>query len=125
MFLLAWKVYKPLAIACLIICTTLFVLPGSAFPQGGWMDAVFFDKWVHCGLFFLLVYLWRFFFPVETIFHQLVFLFAFIYGLGIEVMQHYLVLNRSFDLGDLVADLMGAFLGIWLWTKGYKKNRPL
>jgi VanZ family protein len=49
---------------------------------------------------------------------------AVAYGLSIEIIQDRLVTNRSFDLGDLLADFIGSIIGIWLWVR-YKKNKPL
>jgi VanZ family protein len=49
---------------------------------------------------------------------------AVAYGLSIEIIQDRLVTNRSFDLGDLLADFIGSIIGVWLWVR-YKKNKPL
>ncbi len=34
------------------------------------------------------------------------------YGIGMEFVQKYCVVNRSFDLGDIVADALGCITGL-------------
>ena len=40
----------------------------------------------------------------------LIFVVACVYGIGMEYMQKYLIPMRDFDLGDIIADLIGAGL---------------
>ena len=115
---------KPLAVIWLLIISVLFFLPGSAFPKENWLDDIYFDKWVHLGFFALLLFLWRFYLPALIKYDGIVLLAALVYGLAVECIQHYWIANRSFDVGDVVADLAGAFLGLLVW-QWYKKNRPL
>lgn len=70
----------------------------------------------------MLVFLWSFYFPQEKKFTFILLLFAFIYGLTVEVVQHFLISNRSFDIGDLIADMLGACAGLWLWNRVYIKK---
>ena len=107
------------AIGWFVICTVLLVLPGSAFPKENWLSEIWFDKWVHIGLFALLVTLccWgalkktheqrllRKHFIVFTI-------LAIVYGTGMEFVQEHLVINRSFDNGDIAADAIGSVIGL-------------
>lgn len=46
------------------------------------------------------------------------------YAVGIEVVQHYFIPARSFDWGDVAADVLGAGLGLWVWRRVYKKIDP-
>ncbi|HEY0041918.1 MAG TPA: VanZ family protein [Flavisolibacter sp.] len=118
------KQAKTAALVWLVFISVLFFLPGSALPKQGWLDGIHFDKWVHFGFFGLLLFLWRFYWPAKTGYHVLLLVMAFLYGLGVELIQHYYVANRSFDSGDLIADMVGAVAGILFW-EWYKKNRPL
>jgi hypothetical protein len=112
---------KILAIAWLTIISILFFLPGSALPHAGWHKSLLFDKWVHLGFFALLVFLWRFYFAAEQKFHLILLGAAFVYGLLVELIQHYLIDNRSFDAFDVAADMAGAVIGILCW-QWYKKK---
>lgn len=48
---------------------------------------------------------------------------SLLYGVGMEFVQKYLVVNRSFDLGDIMADAAGCAIGvIYSRRKVIKKN---
>ena len=118
--------YKWVAITWLIFISILFVLPGSAFPKENLFTRIHFDKWVHIGLFFILVYLWRSAYEgrqMGSVFFLLV--FSLCYGVTVEFVQENWVPNRSFDIYDVLADLTGTVLGIITWNLAYKKNKPL
>jgi hypothetical protein len=110
------------AVIWFLIISVLFFLPGSALPKAGWLDGIYFDKWVHCGFFALLVFLWRFYFPNARLYSWWLLFIALCYAFSVEVIQYYFVPNRSFDLFDVAADMVGAFAGMWLWTRRYIKK---
>lgn len=111
----------PLFIAYIIFITLLFSLPGSAFPSDDWMSRIWFDKWVHIGIFFLLAILfgWTFL----NLRNRWIFFFvsAAAYGLFIEFAQDSFIPNRGFDIGDWVADLVGIVTGILVFRRYGKK----
>jgi VanZ family protein len=113
---------KFLAVVWLLVISVLFFLPGSALPGEGIFGIPHFDKYVHFGFFAVLVVLWRFYFEPGAKFTWLLFLLAFCYGLGVELIQHYFVANRAFDLSDVAADILGAIAGLWFWTRRYIKK---
>jgi len=45
-----------------------------------------------------------------------------VYGIGMELVQHYFINNRSFDLGDIAADAAGCLLGVVYSTSRYIKK---
>ena len=125
--MLRWKIfrYKTVALVWLIIMSVLFFLPGSALPKEHWLDAIHFDKWVHVGLFAVLVFLWRSSFNQEfKNYNWMLLLSALLYGLAVEFIQKYWVPNRSFDLYDVLADSIGSVVGLFVWLR-YIKNKPL
>lgn len=104
------------AIGWIILCTILLTLPGSSFPKEDWLDKIWFDKWVHIGLFAAIVVTWCWGVfkngsenPAKH-FLQIT-LLAIIYGIAMEFVQKYLVVNRSFDMADIIADAVGAYVG--------------
>jgi len=122
--MLRWKIfrYKTLAIVWLLIMNILFFLPGSALPQESWFDAVYLDKWVHIGLFAVLIFLWRSSFNWDYNNYNWILLFsALLYGLSVEFIQKYWIPNRSFDLYDVAADMAGSVIGLLIWLRVYKK----
>ncbi len=51
------------------------------------------------------------------------FLLAAFYGIGVETVQDQFIANRSFDIGDWIADMIGAVAGIWVWRWGQQNKR--
>jgi VanZ family protein len=117
-----------------IISTILLTLPGSSFPTENWLDKIWFDKWVHIIMFALLVFL--FCWGIQRRYNSekknnIFILIAFacaVYGISMEYVQRNFIPNRSFDTGDIIADVIGCFAGWWLAKKlagSTEKNRPL
>jgi VanZ family protein len=107
------------AIGWLLISTLLLTIPGSAFPTENWLSKIWFDKWVHIGMFALMTFLWcwalhkkkilRVKFPNVFIGIGII---CLLYGVAMEFVQEYIVVNRSFDTGDIIADAAGCLLGV-------------
>ena len=114
-----------LPIAALIFFTILFCLPGSAFPKDDWLSKIAFDKWVHIGIFTVLLFLWcrGLTLNSQSAYITLV-IIAVLYGFLIEIIQDRFVANRSYDMGDVAADFIGSVIGVVIWYR-YKKNKPL
>ena len=90
------------------------------------MMTIDFDKFVHFCIFSGLVFLWRSAFDYKMPnFSLVIFLGALLYGYLVEVIQLNWVANRSFDLLDVVADSLGSLMGLFVWRRVYKKNKPL
>lgn|SRR5688572_23534295 len=110
----------------LILSTIAFSIPGSALPKNNWLSKIHFDKWVHVGIFSVMVVLWclpllhR---PLQKPLPRLVIQIAvgfFGYGILIELMQHYFISNRSFDGGDIAADAIGCLIGFLFMRTQWK-----
>ena len=109
------------ALFWLCLITVLLVIPGSKFPKENWLDKIWFDKWVHIGLFAILVFLW-----CRTVSRIKAFYFiaaaAVFYGIGMEFVQKYFVSNRGFEILDIVADATGCVLGMFYSLVQYRKK---
>lgn len=117
------------ATAWFLFSLVLLLLPGSAFPKETWLTKIHFDKAVHFVLFAVLVWLFcRAFFQSNATGRNLTVLFmAFLlggalYGFLIELVQEYYIANRSFDIGDVVADAVGCLAGYWVSWSRYRKK---
>lgn len=99
----------------------LLILPGSDIPTVDFFEIIYFDKWVHIGLFAVLTILWGYPFlkskllPVTTI--VFVAVIAIVYGIIMEFVQKYFAASRSFDITDIFADSAGAVIGILVLIK--------
>jgi VanZ family protein len=49
-------------------------------------------------------------------------LYCFLYGIVMELIQKYFIPNRSFDIGDILADGAGSALGLLLAARVYIKK---
>ncbi len=106
------------AIGWFFLVLLLICFPGSQFPKtDNWLDVIFFDKWVHAGLFAVLAFLWMKPFVHSNLskksISQTLFKIALsvsIWGLATEFIQKYFAYHRSFDWWDWVADSAGALL---------------
>jgi hypothetical protein len=116
----------------LIISTLLLTIPGSSFPKENWLEKIWFDKWVHIGMFAIMVFLWcwamlRMQFEKKKL--ERIFLLIAIawlaYGIGMEFVQKYCIANRSFDLGDIIADGVGCVTGLFNSNMRYLPKRNL
>ena len=123
------RFYLLLAILWFTAITVLLVIPGTAFPSENWMSKIQLDKWAHIILFTTLVVLW-----VKALWKMYQNNFSFVslaaavaiislvYGIGMEIVQHFFVKNRSFELNDIFADLAGSFIGYLLVRGKYFKK---
>lgn len=111
--------------------TVLLTLPGSAFPEEDWLDRIYFDKWVHVFLFAVMTWLGcrTIMAGMETAIWARGFVWmalaCFLYGFGMELVQHFLIIRRSFDVMDILADGAGCLAGWGIGHKRYIKNKPL
>jgi hypothetical protein len=119
------------AIGWFILSFILLTLPGTAFPQEDWLDKIYFDKWVHIGMFSILVVLWciglRYLkknIPAgkfKSIFITIG-IISLGYGIAMEFVQLYFIPYRSFDVGDIIADAVGCAAGVIFSTRRYIKK---
>ncbi len=72
-----------------------------------------------------MLFLVRSAFQSDVRFYNIMIIFlAGIYGYVVECVQETWVSNRSFDVFDILADLVGSIIGILIWAWA-KKNKPL
>jgi VanZ family protein len=117
------------AVVFFVITVFLLTLPGSSFPKSHFFDIPYFDKWVHIGLFGTLCFLFSFPIVYFTISDQqkkylfwTIVLFGISYGIIMEYVQKYWVVNRSFDEMDMIADAIGCFLALLLSLQILKRR---
>jgi VanZ family protein len=125
---LAVKKFIP-GIAWFFLVLVLICLPGSDLPTvDTWLNDIYFDKWIHTGLFAMLVFL--FIYPVAksalaiAVKKKLaikIAIAACTWALTTEFIQKYFIPGRSFDMFDWAADSFGILIAFtWCWKKYLK-----
>ncbi|GAA4431885.1 hypothetical protein GCM10023188_19850 [Pontibacter saemangeumensis] len=106
--------------AAVILLTTL--LPSSSMPAVSVWELFSFDSFAHAFLFSVLTFLMivglakQFTFPRlrhYTIRYSL--FLSTMFGISIELMQHYFIPGRQGDIIDVLANTIGCLLGIVLF----------
>lgn len=99
-----------------IMCYLLFS-PGSALPKPGF-NIPHSDKVIHAGMFAVLVFLFR----LDSRKTQnanlritLLIIGVFAFGTLSEYLQHAFIPGRSGNVYDLLADIVGIFIGLLLY----------
>ena len=110
---------KFLPIFWTLLTIVLLCLPGSTLPSQGLFSIPGFDKYCHIVLFGGIVLFWAFnlyFRRAQDLKWRetLVFLALISINLGIvlEFLQFYYIPNRSFDSGDIFADMGGSIAAL-------------
>jgi VanZ family protein len=112
------------------IAWAIFILVLCTSSSGGFITQKLFgihtDKLGHAFIFAVLVYFlmlgfikqWRFSFLLNKI-RVISLIIAIIYAIIIELIQHYLTVDRMADYWDVVADIVGALLGLAMFHTVY------
>jgi VanZ family protein len=118
---LSLKKRKQLAITYFILTTIVLLWPGNALPKTKLVTIPYFDKIVHIGLFACLAWLLlRAYGSVQKSRNIRIMAGIIGYGVAIEFIQLYLIPFRSFEFVDILADSIGAILGMALFHKTRK-----
>ncbi len=112
-------------IAWFFLVLFLICLPGNEFPKDiEWLDKIYFDKFVHIGLFGILTFLWMMPFVKSNINNKskikVILKIAFavsIWGLTTEFIQKFFIPFRAFDLWDWAADSVGVLMAWLYWRR--------
>lgn len=122
-FFISMKALLP-AIFWALVILGLCSIPGRDIPHISFLEMLSFDKWVHAGVFFLLVILsirgFRLqngsaYFKSNAGFMAVGISVA--YGGSLEIMQGTLFSERSADIYDFIANSFGCFVALWLYPK--------
>ncbi len=117
------------AIFTFVLATFLFCLPGKKLPEQDWLSFIHIDKWVHVGLFAVLVSFWC----LPLIFRipdrkrtfnifKWIALIAFGYGVLMEFVQENFIPFRTFGIDDMIADAIGCGIGLWFANDQLKRR---
>ena len=123
---LVWVIFE------FVLIFILLSMPAGNTPGNNWISYLlqlpFADKVIHIGLFGSLAF--SIFFHFEqysnisfrsTRSKALSLIACILYGIGMEFYQKYFVPSRGFEVGDMLADAMGALLALpfFNWVKHF------
>ena len=112
----------------LLIIFILLTMPGSDIPSSDFLEIIYFDKWVHIGLFAFLTFLWQYPFlnyaKSQLKVMLIIPILALAYGIAMEFVQKYFTASRTFDVTDMIADGSGVIIAI-IVSRLVAKNKPL
>jgi VanZ family protein len=108
------KLYVPVGWS--VFTQIMLSLPGKLFSGPGLFKIPHLDKIAHIFLFGGLALCWILYYeykkrPVPKHLVWTILLIISIYGVAVEFFQLYFIPNRSFEVGDIVADIGGALCG--------------
>lgn len=93
-------------------------MPGPDIPSVSFLDKIYFDKWVHAGLFGGMTFLFAYpFIKNFTATKKLLIYVAIVcalYGVIMEYVQKYIAFERDFDYFDMVADGVGCIIAYFI-----------
>lgn len=116
------KYFTP-AVIWFVVIFVLCAMPGKDIPHISFLELLAFDKWVHAGIFFVLVLLLMrgLKFTYIRVAHLTAIIFALTiavpYGGLLEIMQGTFFQDRSADLYDFIANSFGAVCGVLVYRK--------
>ncbi|MCY7290604.1 MAG: VanZ family protein [Ferruginibacter sp.] len=124
--MISYKKFIP-GIAWFFLVLILICLPGDDLSKtNDWMDAIFFDKWVHAGLFSMLAFLFMMPYCKSTLTQKnkwhiviKIAMAVIVWGLTTEFIQKFFIPGRSFDLWDWVADVAGVTAAVFVCWRLY------
>ncbi len=111
-------------IAWFLLVLILICLPGEDVPKADFLDAINFDKIVHCGLFGGIVFFFCMAFKKAGYSKQAklhlfikITLATCVWGITTELIQLYFIPGRKFDWFDWAADSFGAVVAFFISIK--------
>jgi uncharacterized membrane protein len=121
--------YNTLGIGWALFILLLCSAPGDQLPEFGLFELLSFDKFVHAFLFAVQVLVLIVGFRRQYTWYILryharaaAFISGLMFGIIIEILQLLVFSGRSFDYYDVLANGVGCFLGIGLFSLIYGKE---
>lgn len=102
-----------LAVLAQVIATVAMLWPSQDFPE---VAVPMLDKWAHFVVFGTLYFLWADAISKTKIEITMIFRLAIallLYGIIIELIQHYWYVSRTGDTLDVLANAIGIVLGLF------------
>lgn len=113
--------YAILPILWAILIAVLCGIPGRDIPHISFLEIISFDKFVHAGIFFVLIVLGLRNYSknktLKSITKYYLLAFGISYGILLEILQGAIFIERSTDVYDVIANSFGCVVAILVFNK--------
>ncbi len=109
------RTYRILAIAWTILTLYLSLISARSASKFNLLDFVGIDKLAHLSFYTIFSFLWAMSLRNINTNKNFVLIFSVSFGILMEICQFYLFNGRSFELYDILANIIGSFLGVILF----------
>jgi VanZ family protein len=101
-----------------LIILVLSLLPSSSLPSLSWSEFLGADKLAHLGVYMIFSFLLVLTFNNSRpkLKYRSAILFSSAYGILMEVLQFLIYTGRNFEFLDIIANIIGSFLGTIFFT---------
>jgi len=111
------RMYKILAIAWTLLTLYLSLMSARSASEFNLFDFIGFDKLAHLSFYTIFSFLWSMALRETNTGKNFVLFFSVSFGILMEICQFYLFNGRSFELYDILANIIGSFIGVILFKK--------
>jgi len=118
-----WKPFKWGFLWSLFILIICF-LPGNKLPESNFLSEIHFDKIIHAFIYMLLFIL--VINGAKKVLKKpfiITVIYCVVYGIIIELIQHFFILDRDGQVNDVYANLVGVLVGIIIAINKKNNNR--
>ena len=109
------RTYRILAVAWTILTLYLSLISARSASKFDLLDFVGFDKLAHLSFYTIFSFLWAMSLRDINTNKNFVLFFSVSFGILMEICQFYLFNGRSFELYDILANIIGSFFGVILF----------
>ena len=109
------RLYLGLAIFWTLLTLWLSLIAARKASKFNLWDFVGFDKLAHLTFYAVFIVLWLMAVRAKNINDKFVFFFSISFGVLMEICQFWLFNGRSFELYDILANIVGSIVGVVLF----------
>ena len=115
--MLSARIYKIFAFGWTLLTLYLSLISARTATKFNIWDFAGVDKLAHLVFYAVFSFLWSMSFRENKEHKKFVLFFSVSFGILMEICQFYLFNGRSFELYDILANIIGSFAGVILFKK--------
>lgn len=111
------RFYLGMAVFWTILTLYLSLISARSAAKFNIWDFVGTDKLAHLIFYAIFSFLWSMSMRKRNVKKKYILIFSFSFGVLMEIFQLYLFNGRSFELYDIIANILGSVIGVILFQK--------